>query len=142
MSANYVNQDGSEIMQTLKLRNVPVTASVRFLPLARHAPVEPYVGGGIGINFWHYSEVGQFVDSNGGIYSNSFVTSGTKVGPMILAGVRFPFGPYAFGAEYRHQWAEGDLGAVFGGPPPNGLASTVDLGGGSFLANFTIRFGR
>ncbi len=138
VSLNYVNQDGSEIMQTLKLRNVPITATARFLPLARHAAVEPYVGGGISINIWKYSEVGQFVDSNGGIYSNSFVSSGTKVGPVILFGVRFPFGPYAFGAEYRHQWAEGNLDpAVFGA-----LASTVDLGGGSFLANFTVRFGR
>ncbi len=138
VSLNYVNTDGSEIMQDLKLRIVPITATIRFLPLARRGAVEPYVGGGVGVFLWRYSEVGQFVDSNEGVYNATFVSSGTKVGPVILGGVRLPFGSTALGAEVRHQWAEGKLDPnVFGA-----LASTVDLGGTSFLVNFTIGFGR
>ena len=53
---------GAEIAQELKLRIMPITATIRFLPIGRGAAVEPYVGGGIGINVFRYSEVGDFVD--------------------------------------------------------------------------------
>ena len=36
---DYVNSDGSEIMQRLKLQIVPVTATIRFLPLRRGAGI-------------------------------------------------------------------------------------------------------
>jgi hypothetical protein len=56
----------------------------------------------------------------------------------VLAGVRFPFGAYAVGGEWRYQRAKGDLDPnVFGQ-----LASTVDLGGNAVQVNFTVRFGR
>jgi len=137
VSRNFVNANGSEIVQNLKLRIVPITATIRFLPLGRRSVVEPYVGAGLGAFIWRYSEVGEFVDADENIFSSSFVSSGTKVGPVVLAGVRFPFGPYAFGGEWRYQRAKGDLDSnVFGA-----LASTVDLGGNSIQASFTIRFG-
>ena len=59
---DYVRPDGSEIDQQLKLRNVPLSATIRVLPLGRHVPFQPYVGGGIGINFWRYAETGDFID--------------------------------------------------------------------------------
>src|SRR5436190_1722551 len=46
--------NGSEIEQDLKLRIVPFAATVRFLPLG-HAPVQPYVGAGVGLLRWRYS---------------------------------------------------------------------------------------
>ena len=60
--AQKVRDDGSEIEQDLKLRIMPLSATVRFLPIGRGG-VEPYVGAGIGAFNWHYSEVGEFIDS-------------------------------------------------------------------------------
>ena len=59
---DFVRPDGREIEQELKLRIVPITATVRVLPLGRHAAFQPYVGGGIGIYNWRYSETGDFID--------------------------------------------------------------------------------
>ena len=58
---DFVNTNGAEIAQDLKLRIVPFTATVRFLPIGRGG-VEPYVGGGLGVFNWRYSETGEFVD--------------------------------------------------------------------------------
>ena len=44
--ATSTDDDGTEIAQDLKLRIVPMTATVRFLPLGRGSGIEPYVGGG------------------------------------------------------------------------------------------------
>ena len=61
---NYANlANGANINADLKLRIVPFNATFRFLPLGRHHyGVEPYIGGGIGVFGWRYSESGQFVD--------------------------------------------------------------------------------
>ena len=61
--------DGSEIQQDLKLRIVPITGLVRFIPTGRHAPVQPYFGIGVAALNWHYAESGEFVDpSDGAIF--------------------------------------------------------------------------
>jgi hypothetical protein len=60
---NQVNSNGTEIAQELKLRIVPISATIRLLPLGHRAPVQPYVGGGVGIFLWRYSETGQWVAS-------------------------------------------------------------------------------
>ena len=49
---DFVDVDGTEILQDLKLRVLPITATVRFLPIGRAGPVQPYVGGGIGFFTW------------------------------------------------------------------------------------------
>lgn len=140
VSANYVNQaDNSEITQQIRLRIVPITATIRFLPLGRANVVEPYIGGGIGIFPWRYSEVGQFLFPNADgtldITSASYVASGTAVGPVILGGARIPFGRYAIGGEIRWQQAKGTL------PLDQFLSDHVDLGGISYQATFVVRFG-
>jgi hypothetical protein len=125
--------NGSEIEQDLKLRIVPVTATIRFLFLGRDAPVQPYVGGGIGIHNYRYSEVGDFVDfRDDSIYSARFVETGTAVGPVLLGGVRLPVADtVSIGGELRWQKASGDLNDDF-------LAEKINLGGTT--ANFTIQF--
>jgi hypothetical protein len=45
---NFVNTNGAEIEQDLKLRVVPFTATVRFLPLGRGNGIEPYIGAATG----------------------------------------------------------------------------------------------
>jgi outer membrane protein W len=130
-----VNANGSEISQDLKLRVVPFTATVRFLPLGRHAPIQPYVGAGVGVMRYRYSETGQFVDSDDSIFNGNFVGSGTATGPVVLGGVRVSVGQFDPGFEVRYQSAKGDLPAdqTFAGP-------RIDLGGFNYLFTFNIRF--
>jgi opacity protein-like surface antigen len=136
--ARLVDVDGTEIAQDLKLRIAPITATVRFLPLGRSAPVEPYIGGGVGFFNWKYSEVGEFVDfSDNSIFPARYRADGTAVGPVIVGGLRFPIGDaFTTGFEYRWQKAEGNTNAVESGL----LTDKIDLGGQSFNWTFHIRF--
>ena len=132
---DLVNINGTEIRQDLKLRIVPFTATVRFLPLGNTAGVQPYVGAGVGAYRWRYAETGQFVDFQNNVFTGNFVGSGGAVGPTILGGVRVPAGPAAVGFEIRYQSAEGDL------PSDQGFAgSTIDLGGMNYLFTINVRF--
>lgn len=133
---NFVNSDGSEIVTDLKLRIVPITATVRWLPFGHHAPIVPYVGGGVGVFAWRYSEAGQFVDfTDNSIFQNAYVASGAAVGPVALGGVQIPIGPVAAGFEARYQSATGDL------PANLGFSGTqIDLGGWNYLFIVNVRF--
>ena len=44
--------DGTEIEQDLKLRIVPLTATLKFVPTGRDASFQPYIGAGIAALFW------------------------------------------------------------------------------------------
>jgi opacity protein-like surface antigen len=136
--ADLVNANGSEIAQDLRLRIIPITATVRFLPLGRGAAVEPYVGGGVGFFNWRYSESGEFVDSSdGSIFRNTYEADGTAVGPVILGGLRFPAGDaLTVGVEYKWQKAEGDTNRV----ESELLGDKIDLGGQSINFTMHIRF--
>lgn len=133
---NKVRPGGAEIEQDLKLRIVPLSATVRFLPIGRRG-FTPYVGGGIGAFNWHYSEVGEFVfaDPNGDIVDNDrFVADGWAYGPVVLGGVRIPISDVlTVGGEVRYQNAVGkglkDQNELF-------LADKIDLTG--WTTNFTM----
>jgi hypothetical protein len=127
---NFVNANGTEIEQDLKLRVVPFTATIRFLPLGHHG-VEPYIGAGVGVFNWRYSESGQFLATDNSIFRDTFVGSGTSTGPVILGGVRVPVGAWGVGGEIRYQSAKGDLPA-----DQDFSGSKIDLGG--FTYNFMI----
>jgi hypothetical protein len=133
--ADYVHPDGREIEQDLKLRNIPLTATLRMFPGGNQRGVQPYVGVGLGINFWRYSETGEFVDfTDDSTFRESFVQSGTAVGPVGLFGVRARVGGRSdLGAEFRYQWAQGDLNRDF-------LGDKLDLGGYSILLTTKFRF--
>ena len=79
---DFVDLDGSEIVQDFRLRIVPLTATIRVLPFGRQTALQPYVGAGFGVFNWHYSEVGEFIDFNTfDIFRDRFVADGTNVGP-------------------------------------------------------------
>jgi len=132
---NFVNEDGSEIAQDFKLRMVPITGMVRFLPTGRRAAIQPYIGAGIGVFAWRYAETGQFIDDNQDIFRGNFVDSGVNVGPVVAGGVRIPLTTgFAFGGEIRYQRAEGSLNAAdFNG-------SKIDLGGLTYQGTLIVRF--
>jgi hypothetical protein len=133
---SLTNVNGSEIEQDLKLRVVPLTATVRFVPI--RGSVEPYFGAGIGAFNWRYSETGEFVDdSDSSIFRASYVAKGTAVGPVVVFGVRIPFADaFDFGAEAQWQKAEGDT------KPETSqlLGDKIDLGGWTVAGTFHVRF--
>lgn len=132
---DLVNKNGTDIEQTLKLRIVPFTATVRFLPFGNDQPIQPYIGAGVGVYSWRYSETGDFVDFRNNVFPGNFVGSGAAAGPTILGGVRVPIGSAGVGFEIRHQSAEGTL------PSDQGFAgSKIDLGGYNYLLTVNFRF--
>lgn len=136
--ADFVDIDFTEIEQDLRLRVVPVSAVVRFLPIGRAGQLQPYLGGGIAALNWKYSETGEFVDfnNNNAIFEDRYVASGTALAPVLLGGLRMPINGdiYALNAELRYQFGKGDLGN-------NGfLAEKINLNGMNFTLGFQIRF--
>ena len=136
--ATHVNENGSEIEQDLKLRVVPITATIKFLPIGRGGVVEPYVGAGIGVFPWRYSEAGEFVDSfDESIFRARFVADGTAVGPVVLGGLRFPVADtWSIGGELRYQNADGDIDRE----ESELLGDKIDLGGWSTSFTVQLRF--
>jgi hypothetical protein len=133
--AAFTDQSGNEIQQDLRLRIVPFSATVRVLPFGRHAAIVPYVGAGVGVFAYRYSETGQFVDfTDNSIYQANFVGSGTATGPVVLGGVRFPIGDWALGGEIRYQSAKGNLNTQ------DFLAPKIDLGGFNYLVTVGFKF--
>jgi hypothetical protein len=133
---DFYEDDGSEIEQDLSLRIVPFTAAIRYLPLRRDAPVQPYIGAGVGIFAWRYSESGEFINFNTGeVFRDTFSGSGATAGPVILGGVDFSLGSWSIGGEIRYQSAQGEL------PEDQSFAgSKIDLGGFTYSATVKVKF--
>jgi opacity protein-like surface antigen len=133
---DIIDESGFELEQDLKLRMVPVSGTFRFLPAGRGA-VQPFVGGGVSIINWRYSETGEFVDLNGDLFRDSFVADGTEVAPLFLLGIRFAVGDaWLVGGEYRYQNAKGDTGGFEKGF----LGDKIHLGGHNFNLGIHFRF--
>jgi hypothetical protein len=132
---DFVNANGTEIEQDLKLRVVPFTATVRWLPMGHHNGLEPYIGAGVGVFNYRYSESGQFLATDNSIFRGTFVGSGTATGPVVLGGVRVPVGSWGVGGELRYQAAKGDLPA-----DQDFSGNRIDLGGFTYTFTINIRF--
>src|SRR6185436_14805207 len=135
--ADFTHPGGAEIEQDLKLRVVPITATFRWLPIGHHDAFVPYVGGGVGIYRWQYTETGEFLDLQNNIFSDTFGADGTAIGPVVLGGVRVPIGSRGtgLGFEVCYQGGKGDL------PSNQGFAGTkIDLGGFNYLFTFNVGF--
>jgi hypothetical protein len=130
--AHLTHPNGDEIAQDLKLRTIPVTFTVRFLPLGRRGAVEPYIGGGLAAISWRYSEVGEFVDTlDASTFPARYEAKGTATGPTVLGGLRGVVDRWTVGGEVRWQKAEGTI------PVDSGLiGNKFDLGG--WTTNFTL----
>ncbi len=134
---DFVRPNGSEIEQAFKLRIVPISATIRVLPLGNESIVQPYVGGGIGIFNWRYTEVGDFVNftvPGNPVFPAEYEESGTSVGPVAVFGVKVPMERFVIGGEVRYQRAEGDLNT------DDFLAPKIDLGGFHYQVTLGFRF--
>ncbi|MGH9348615.1 MAG: hypothetical protein ACRD26_15250 [Vicinamibacterales bacterium] len=133
---DFVDNDGTEIDQDLRLRLVPVSFTIRVLPLGQSSGVQPYFGAGLGIFNWRYSESGEFVDfSDGSIFRETYVAEGNETGPIAFGGIRFAADTFSVGGEIRYHSADADLPVEFVGP-------VLDLGGWTYALTVGLRFGR
>ncbi len=133
----FVDVDGSEIEQDLRLRMVPIDFTVRVLPLGQRNALQPYFGAGLGVVNWRYSEFGDFIDfgNDNEIFPGQFVADGSATGPVVLGGLRFGGETMSVGGEIRYRSAEGDLDENFAAPQ-------IDLGGWTYNFTIGVRFGR
>lgn len=133
-------RNNSDIEQDLRLRVIPVSAVVRFLPWGHAGKVQPYLGGGVAALNWKYSETGEFIDfnDNGAIFEDIYAESGTVLAPVLLAGLRMPIKGdiYALNAEFRYQVGKGNTGGADNGF----LAEKINLAGLNFTLGLQIRF--
>jgi hypothetical protein len=136
---DFLDSDGSEIEQDLRLRTVPLALTFRVLPLGQGSGFQPYIGGGLGIIAWRYSETGEFIDPQRVIFREQYVASGNATRPMALGGIRFGGDSVTAGFEARYQSADADLGSRFSSPDlPQ---PRIDLGGWTYQLNVGFRFG-
>lgn len=135
---DYTNPNHTEIESKFRLRTMPVTGVVRILPFGNAGTFQPYIGGGIGIVNWRYSEFGDFIDFNdrNNVYRAQYTANGNKAAPVFLAGFRAPVGGdvWAITFEGRYMRAEGDLNTN------DFLGSKVDLGGTALRFGVLLRF--
>ena len=133
--ADFVDPDGTEVDQDLHLRLVPLAFTVRLIPVSPRSPFQPYIGGGVGLISWRYTEIGEFINFNAGreIFNGRFEESGTNAGPIVLGGIRFASDVFSTGFEIRYQRASGDLNADFAAPK-------IDLGGWTYNFTAGVRF--
>lgn len=135
---DYTHPNDTEIEQELKLRIVPVTGLVRFLA-GRPGTVQPYVGIGIAAVRYRYAETGEFVDfSDFSTFRDRYITTGTAVGPTVLAGLRVPVNGDIWGVtfEWRYQGGVGRTGGLANGF----LADKIDLSGNNINFGVLVRF--
>lgn len=132
---DFVANDGSEIEQDLRLRLLPIAFTVRLTPLGPASTVQPYIGGGLAVINWRYSESGEFIDFAAGraVFRDRFVADGSTTGPVALGGIRFAGEDLSAGFEIRFHKAEDDLDERFAGP-------TIDLGRWTYQGTVGIRF--
>lgn len=132
---DFVDDDGTEIDQDLRMRIVPLTGTIRVLPLGQSSGVQPYFGAGVAVFNWRYSESGEFVDfnDNNAIFRDSFVADGNEPGVVGFGGIRFAGDTVSAGGEIRYSAAEADLPSEF-------VGTKIDLGGWSYLFSLGIRF--
>ena len=133
-----VNSDGSAIPRDLDLRQAPIALTGRVLPLGQSYRVQPYVGGGVAVINWRFSESGDFVGPNRRVVRDEHYTAtGNALGPIALFGLRVAGDTLAVGFEARYQRARGIFGPVFA----HVQSPDIDLGGWILQVTTGMRLG-
>ncbi len=135
------SSDGRAIPRELRLRQMPLAFTARYLPLGQSYIVQPYVGGGVAIVRWRFSESGDFAASNRPTIfrGEEYSATGNAIGPVVVAGLRAVTGDtLAFGVEARYHRARGTFGPAFA----RVVDPDIDFGGLTLLATAGLRFGK
>ena len=133
---DFVDADGQEIRQTLRLNLVPVGATLRLIPTGPNR-FAPYVAVGADLHYYRYEEFGDFVDffdEDLPIVDDSFISDGTTFGWHVALGIRVPITyDISLTAEVKRQWAETEMNDDF-------FQNRLDLTGTSATLGFRVRF--
>ena len=136
--ARLVNSDGTSVPRQMGLRQLPIAFTARVLPLGQAYRVQPYLGGGIVVVNWRFSESGDFVNAaNRRFRDESYSAVGTAAGPVMLLGLRLAGESVAYGIEGRYYRARGSFGPGFA----HVQDPDIDLGGWTLQATAGLRFG-
>lgn len=138
---DFVNENGSDIRQRLRLNIVPLGMSVRFLPAGRRSrsrmKLEPYVAIGGDVIFYKYEADGDFVDfvsDDLDIRSDAFLSEGAALGVHGAAGVRVPVShDVSITGEVKYQYAKTDMAGDF-------RQNEIDLSGATATLGVHLRF--
>jgi opacity protein-like surface antigen len=112
---DLIGDDGLPIVQTTRLRTVPVTATARLYPVPRGrtmsglawipARATPYVGGGAGMTWYRLQQEGEFVDRRtDDIFISEFESAANALTVHGVAGLDYWFMPrLALNVEGRYM---------------------------------------
>lgn len=118
---NWVTQDDQPITQTTKFTRFRVLVGAKAYLLSRGrsisryawipAPWSPYLGAGLGMTWYEFTQEGDFVDSEtADIFEDRFTTKGHGITPWVAAGADITLSPYFYlRAEARHLWGTGTI---------------------------------
>ena len=148
---DFTDTSGSAILHDTTLRLVPMTVDVRLLPGGRYAqrgrftarkPV-PFIGAGLGLNYWEYEERGDFVffDTAGDpfVEFDRFKDSGTAFETHVLAGIEIPMSPiWNLTFEGRYSWSETETDSY--ATTEGYTTDKLDLGGAAFFVGASLQF--
>jgi outer membrane protein W len=115
---------------------VPISATLKYLPLGSRRGFQPYIGVGVAMYLWQYRESGDFIDFNDlSVFNATYSGSGTSFGPLATFGLRGRVSEHIdIGAEVRCQWGHGKLSTS------DFLSDRIDLGGFNALGTLRYRF--
>jgi len=138
---DFVRDDGTDIPQSFKLKVLPITAGLRFLPLGKFRKLIPHVAVGAGLYYFEYLEEGDFINATSfEVFPGTFQDRGLDPGLLAGAGAEYRFskgidpgeGWYLFG-QFRRHWVSAELKRDFGG-------ENLELGGDEFAFGLSLRF--
>lgn len=137
---DWVEDDGSPIVQTSSLIRAPILAKARVYLLPRGRTVgsfawipesyAPYLGAGAGLMWHRFTQSGDFVDiADSTIYTTMMETEGWTTAVQALAGLDYSLSTrLVLNSELSYTRSNADTSAAFEGPIDlSGLAATVGL---------------
>ena len=133
---DFVRDDGSEVVQDIRLRVAPIILGVRFFPAGKFHVLLPYVSGGLGLYVYEYREEGEFIDfETTEIFGAAFYDRGVGAGLYAAAGLEASLTPgfLVFG-EFRRHFVRAEHGGDFAS------FGDFDLGATQLGFGITFRF--
>jgi len=134
---DYEYQDGSPIYQNLSLETANLDLGFKFYPVGNRTRIAPYLGGGISLYYWKYSQWGDFINFQDDTIDQDQYAESTKYTPTFHAkgGVLINLSrSVGVSFEARYHALKGELSSFFEG------FEKLDMGGFSIMAGINIRF--
>jgi hypothetical protein len=143
---DWVDDDDLPIEQDTRFTRIPLTLGVKAYPWERGRRISrfawvpkrwaPYVGGGAGVVWYRFDQIGDFVDFETlEIFSSEFESRGSTPLAYLSAGVDVSLGSrWLVSGEGRYAWAGTEMERDFVD------FDNIDLAGFRMTAGFSVRF--